>query len=77
MKSPHVFEQRAYAEIRKALSDSFIAAPKEFMEHFGCRPEDLTGAQLRSYYPHFLTQDIKVESDNPEFIAEFYSGSIF
>lgn len=73
----HDYEQMAYHEIRKALSDSFIADPGAFVEHFGCRPEDLNGAQLRDYYPHFLVQQLPIESTNEGFKRRFYDGRIF
>jgi hypothetical protein len=73
----HDYEQLAYHEIRKALSDSFIAAPEDFVKHFGCRPEDLKGHQLREYYPHFLVQQLPIESTNEGFRRRFYEGRIF
>lgn len=73
----HDFEQMAYQEIRKALSDSFIAQPEAFVAHFGCRPEDLNGAQLRDYYPHMLVQQIPIESTHEGFRKRFYEGRIF
>jgi hypothetical protein len=73
----HLYEQLAYTEIRKALSDSFIAQPKEFVEHFGCRPEDLNGLQLRDYYPHMLVQQVPIASTNEGFKKRFYDGRIF
>lgn len=73
----HEYEQLAYHEIRKALSDSFIATPREFVQHFGCRPEDLSGDQLRKYYPHFLVQQLPIGSDDPGFRKRFYEGRIF
>jgi hypothetical protein len=73
----HDYEQMAYHEIRKALSDSFIAEPKGFVEHFGCRPEDLNGAQLRDYYSHFLVQQIPLESTNEGFCKRFREGRLF
>lgn len=73
----HDYEQLAYHEIRKALSDSFIAQPEEFITHFGCRPEDLSGAQLRDYYPHFLVQQLPIESTNEGFRKRFQEGRLF
>ena len=77
IRKQHRLEQGAYAEIRAALTDSFIAQPKEFMEHFGCRPEDLNGVQLRDYYPHFLAQELCIKSVDPGFRQAFYEGRIF
>jgi len=73
----HEYEQLAYEEIRRALSDSFIAKPEEFVTHFGCRPEDLSGAQLRAYYPHFLAQDLPLISSDKGFCRRFLEGRLF
>lgn len=73
----HDHEQQAYHEIRRALSNSFIADPQGFVEHFRCRPEDLSGLQLREYYPHFLVQQLPLESNDPVFRKRFYEGKLF
>lgn len=73
----HDYEQLAYREIRNALTDSFIAEPEAFVQHFGCRPEDLQGAQLREYYPHFLVQQLPLESTNEGFRRRFLEGRLF
>lgn len=73
----HQYEQKAYAEIRRALSESFIETPEEFVATFGCRPEDLSGSTLRSYYPNFLAQELEVESTDVFFKKCFYEGRIF
>lgn len=73
----HEYEQLGYAEIRRALTESFIASPEEFVAHFGRRPEDLQGADLREYYPHFLVQQIPLESTNEGFRKRFLRGDLF
>lgn len=73
----HFYEQEGYNEIRTALQEDFIADPQRFMEHFGCRPEDLTGAQLREYYPHFLVSDRQVRSKHEGFKKRFLNGTLF
>lgn len=70
-------EQKGYAEIRKVLSDSFIADPVGFVQHFGVRPEDLSSAQLRAYYPHFLVQRLPLEDIDEEFQRRFLGGLLF
>lgn len=73
----HLYEQLAYKEIRDALTDSFMAQPEEFVAHFGCRPEDLSGSMLRDYYPHMLVQNVELKNTNSTFRKKFLSGELF
>lgn len=73
----HFYEQEAYNEIRRALQEDFLAHPTEFMTHFEKRPEDLTGAELREFYPHFLVQQRPLSSKNDSFKKRFLAGNLF
>jgi hypothetical protein len=73
----HFYEQEAYNEIRMALAEDFLQAPAAFVEHFNCRPEDLTGSQLREFYPHFLVQQRLMRSKHEGFKKKFLSGDLF
>jgi hypothetical protein len=71
------YEQEAYREIRDVLSQSFLERPDAFVRHFGCRPEDLSGAQLREYYHAHLAQGIPLTSTDQAFCRRFLEGRIF
>jgi len=71
------YEQQGYSEIRSALQDDFLQDPVLFVEHFGRRPEDLTGNDLREFYPHFLVQQRPIRSTHEGFKKRFISGDLF
>lgn len=73
----HYYEQEGYSEIRAALQEDFLQDPARFVEYFGCRPEDLTGAQLREFYPHFLVQERTLRSKHEGFKKRFLAGNLF
>lgn len=73
----HFYEQEGYNEIRVALQEDFLREPAAFVEHFGCRPEDLTGSQLREFYPHMLVQQRILRSRHEGFKKRFTSGDLF
>jgi len=73
----HFYEQEGYNEIRCALQEDFLQEPAKFVEHFGCRPEDLSGEQLREFYPHFLAQQRTIRSKHDGFKKRFTSGALF
>ena len=71
------YEQQAYAEIRAALQEDYLKEPVAFVEHFGKRPEDLSGRELRDFYPHFLIQQRQLSSVHSGFRKKFMSGELF
>ncbi len=74
----HLLEQLAYEEIRHYMSQQFLLDPPLFMHTHGCRPEDLNGAQLRTFYREALKQGINVRQTSPEhFRRKFQAGLIF
>lgn len=73
----HEMEQDAYAEIRGALTEDFLTDPAAFMKNYGRRPEDLTGQDLREFYPHFLVAQREVQSADTTFRKHFLAGSLF
>ncbi len=73
----HFYEQQAYAEIRAALQEQFLISPDLFMLKYGCRPEDMTGVQLRSLYPNFLAAALPLSSRHEGFKRRFFAGDIF
>ena len=73
----HFYEQEAYNELRVALQEDFLREPDRFVEHFKCRPEDLGGAVLREFYPHFLVQKRDLRSKHEGFKKRFLEGRIF
>jgi hypothetical protein len=52
----HEHEQAAYNELRASLVEDFLSDPIAFVAMHGKRPEDLTGHELREFYPTFLAQ---------------------
>jgi hypothetical protein len=73
----HYYEQEGYNEIRSALQEDFLIDPTAFVTHFGKRPEDLSGVELREFYPHFLVQQRIVRSKHEGFKKRFSSGNLF
>jgi len=73
----HHYEQEAYSEIRHALSEDFLEDPQAFVTHFGKRPEDLGGADLREHYPHMLVQQRQLRSKHDGFKKRFAEGRLF
>lgn len=73
----HFYEQEGYNEIRTALAEDFLQDPIWFVEHFKKRPEDLSGAELREFYPHMLVQQRILRSRHEGFKKRFTSGDMF
>jgi hypothetical protein len=73
----HRYEQEGYHEIRATLAEDFLSSPREFVEHFGKRPEDLSGHELREYYPHMLVQQRPLRSKHDGFKRRFINGELF
>lgn len=70
-------EQKAYLVLRELMAEEFLADPPTFVAHFGCRPEDLTGAQLREFYPAALVQGLHPRTDDVLFNKRFAEGKLF
>ena len=77
LKIKHAYEQWGYAEIRAALQQDFLSDPDKFVRDHGKRPEDLTGAELREFYSHFLVQQRPVTHTHVGFVKRFLSGELF
>jgi hypothetical protein len=77
LRMKHLHEQRAYEEIRAALVEEFVADPEGFMHQFGSRPEDLSGQQLREFYPHYLASGRTPQDAGSPFARRFLSGGLF
>ena len=76
-KQKHLYEQQAYKELRDAMVDDFLMEPEKFVAHFGKRPEDLNGHELREHYPHFLVQQRELRSQDEGFRRRFLEGRMF
>lgn len=74
----HKLEQWAYEQIRWSLSQKFIQDPVAFMQEFGKRPEDLSGAVLRQHYHTVGAQHIEIRDVGQSALqSRFKEGRFF
>lgn len=70
-------EQKAYLFLRELMAEEFMADPPGFVAHFGCRPEDLNGAQLRAFYQAALVEGLHPKTGDELFNKRFAEGKLF
>lgn len=77
VRQKHVYEQTAYLELRRLITEQFTKDPVGFMQKHRKRPEDFTGHDLREYYRQNDFYSTTVSLGPELFKQQFKMGEFF